>query len=82
MTEKNPQKEIQKAYRLTFGNEAANDVLADLRIFCSATKTTAPISPIDPIQMAINEGRRQVFLRILTYMKVDIEDVYDYELNL
>lgn len=75
-------KEIQKAYRLTFGHEPAKDVLADLRIFCCATKTTAPISPIDPIQMAINEGRRQVFLHILTYMKVDIEDVYDYELNL
>jgi hypothetical protein len=82
MTEKDPLKEIQKAYRLVFGTEPAKDVLADLRIFCNATKTTAPTSKIDPYQMAIQEGRRQVFLHILTYIKVDIEDVYDYDLNL
>lgn len=66
---KNPLKDMQTAYRHTFGGEMAKDVLADLRIFCYATKTHDG----DPML----EGRRQVFYRIMTMMKVPVEDVYD-----
>ena len=71
-----PLKDLERAYRHTFNGEVPKEVLADLRVFCHATKTT---DAGDIYQMAINEGKRQVFLRIMTFMKVDIEDVYDYE---
>jgi hypothetical protein len=77
MTEKDPAKSIQQAYRQTFKGEVPKEVLADLRIYCHATKTTA--GRTESIERL--EGRREVFLRIMTYLKVDIEDVYDYELD-
>ncbi|TXH10041.1 MAG: hypothetical protein E6R04_06315 [Spirochaetes bacterium] len=72
-----PAKSIQLAYRQTFKGEVPKEVLADLRVFCHATKTTAGRSE----SMERLEGRREVFLRIMTFLKVDIEDVYDYELD-
>ena len=69
----------QRAFRLTFGNEVAKDVLADLRVFCNATKTSFSS---DPLEMARQEGRREVFNRIMSFMKVDFEDYYNYEENI
>lgn len=71
-------KDLERAYRQTFNGEVPKEVLADLRVFCNATKTT---DTDGPHQLAVNEGRRQVFLRIMTFLKVDIEDVFDYELE-
>lgn len=76
-SEKDPLKDIQLAYRQTFNGNVPKEVLADLRIFCHATKTTAGCN--ESIERL--EGRREVFLRIMTFLKVDIEDVYDYELD-
>lgn len=73
-----PLKDLELAYRQTFNGEIQKEVLADLRVFCSATKTT---HSADINEMLINEGRRQVFLRIMTFLKVDIEEVYDYEMD-
>ena len=46
----------------------ARDILIDLQRFCHATRSTIKVSPttgvIDPLAMAVAEGRREVFMRI------------------
>ncbi len=49
-------------FALRMDNPADAYVLADIAKFCHANDTTAVSS--DPIQMAVREGRRQVWLRI------------------
>lgn len=53
-------------------NNDAEVVMTDLRKFCRATGSTAMVSPqsgsIDPIAMAMAEGRREVFNRINEYL--------------
>ena len=70
-------------YRLTFGNEAGKTVLADLRNFCFATKTTfnggkTANQTLDPLYLARMEGRREVFLQVMGILKVDFDDYYTY----
>lgn len=55
---------------------AAQSVIADLRTFCHATKSTFST---DALTMAKLEGRREVFNRIMSFLKVDIEEVYNYD---
>lgn len=72
----------KRTYVKVFGNELGKEVLSDLRAFCHATKTTEikdKDQRIDPYQMAILEGRRQVFMQIVNIMMVDYEDYYDFE---
>ena len=54
----------RSAYQQVFSttNPADQHVLADLQDFCCGNRTTAITN--DPIQLAIREGRRQVWLRI------------------
>lgn len=56
-------------------NQDAQVVMTELRRFCRATTSTAMVSPrtgeIDPIAMAIAEGRREVFNRINEYLHLD-----------
>lgn len=58
-------------------------VLADLRRFCRATSTTVMVSPIskqiDPIAMAMAEGRREVWLRIMAHLHIDEKQVFNLE---
>ena len=52
----------------------ASIVLADLHWFCHAERTTARALPgrgIDPLAMAIAEGRREVWNRIQHYIRLD-----------
>lgn len=77
MIEKDPLKSLQTCYQQTFGTEIAKDVLADLRIFCHATMTTAGRNE----SLERLEGRREVFLRIMQMMKVNIEDIYGYDFD-
>lgn len=53
----------------------ARVVLADLKRFCYADRSTMKISPAtgasDPIAMAFAEGRREVFLRISQFINID-----------
>ena len=70
-------KDKRSVYLQVFGSEAAREVLSDLRATCFATKTTFVKG--DPDQTLINEGRRQVFMDIMTMMKVDFEDYYEYD---
>lgn len=72
----------KRTYLTVFGSELGKEVLSDLRAFCHATKTTEVKGinqTIDPMQMAVLEGRRQVFMQIMNIMKVDYEDYYEYE---
>jgi hypothetical protein len=65
----------ERAYRAVFNNELAKLVLADLRVFCGATKSSFNSCPYE---MARNEGRREVFNRIMNYLEVDYSDYYNY----
>lgn len=58
----------KRAYQLTFaeGNEAVRQVLEDLARFCRANATT--FHP-DPRVHAALEGRREVWLRIQSYLQ-------------
>lgn len=70
-----------QAYQRTFlgdnGNPNADAavVLADLKRFCYVERTTARVSPttqtMDPLAMAFAEGRREVFMRIVSFMHLD-----------
>lgn len=60
---------LKLAYAAVFGDGELNPgqliVMADLRKFCCVDKTTMTGSKsVDPVGMAILEGRRQVYLRI------------------
>jgi hypothetical protein len=77
------------AYRSVF-MDASGDisrsgeiVLADLRKFCRANSTTVMVSPIsksiDPIAMAMAEGRREVWLRLMAHLHIDEKQVFNLE---
>lgn len=67
------------AYRVTFDSELARVVLGDLARFCGATKSSIRIAPlsgtIDPLAMAIAEGRREVWLRIVGHLHLSDADL-------
>lgn len=74
------------AYRRMFlGENGLNAdgevVLADLAKFCRANNSTAIVSPVsrsvDPIAMAMAEGRREVWLRIMAHLHVDERVVFN-----
>lgn len=73
-------KHKEMAYRAVFKGEdeklkpLADDVMADLRIFCHATKQQFSS---DPLQMARLVGRKEVFDRIMTFLKVDYEEYFN-----
>lgn len=56
-------------------NPDGEKVIADLKRFCRANQSTAIVSPIrgaiDPIAMAMAEGRREVFLRIMAHLHIE-----------
>ena len=77
------------AYRRTFMDASGNIsrdgeiVLADLRKFCRANSTTVIVSPIsksiDPLAMAMAEGRREVWLRLIAHLHIDEKQVFNLE---
>ena len=62
-----------KAYRNTFNNPEGRKVLADLRRFCRATQPTADVNNVNATFLL--EGRREVFLRILSHLNLTDEDI-------
>ena len=66
--------------RITASGEV---VLADLRKFCRANSTTVMVSPIsksiDPIAMAMAEGRREVWLRLMAHLHIDEKQVFNLQ---
>lgn len=77
----------KRAYRQAFldpngdWNPAAKVVLADLRRFCRANGSTVVVSPVtkqvDPLAMAMAEGRREVWNRIMAHLYVDEKQVFE-----
>lgn len=65
----------QSAYKKTFNNPEGRKVLADLRRFCKATQPTADVNNVQTTYLL--EGRREVFLRILSHLQLTDEDVYN-----
>lgn len=74
------------AYRRLFleGDGMSADgqiVLADLAKFCRATSSTAVVSPVsqrlDPMAMAMAEGRREVWLRITGHLHIDEKVIFN-----
>lgn len=71
----------RRAYRLCLldndgkPHRHAEIMLADLKRFCRANTSTAVVSPvsrsIDPIAMAMAEGRREVWNRIMAHLHLD-----------
>lgn len=76
------------AYRRMFlGENGLNAdgqiVLADLAKFCRANSSTAIVSPVsrsvDPIAMAMAEGRREVWLRLMAHLHIDERVVFNLD---
>lgn len=75
------------AYSVVFrGSEAGGqvtragaDVMRDIAQFCGAYNSTAKISPInrtvDPLAMAMAEGRRQVYLHIQRRLRLTDDQI-------
>ena len=71
--------------RLFLGEDGLNAdgqvVLADLAKFCRANSSTAIVSPVsrsvDPIAMAMAEGRREVWLRLMAHLHIDERVVFN-----
>lgn len=61
------------AYRKTFNNPEGRKVLADLRRFCRATMPTADVNNANATYLL--EGRREVWLRIMSHLNLTDEDV-------
>lgn len=59
---------LVRAYRLTFNSQAGQEVLLDLMKFC---RFRAPLN--EPMQ--IDEGKRQVFLRIENFLTLTPEEL-------
>ena len=59
-------------YRAAFATPAGRAVLEDLERFCRAASSSVIVSPItgsiDTHAMAVNEGRREVYLRIRAHL--------------
>lgn len=61
------------AYRHTFNNPEGRKVLADLRRFCRADRPTADVNNVQTTYLL--EGRREVWLRILSHLNLTDEEV-------
>jgi len=65
----------RNAYKNTFNNPEGKLVLADLRRFCRATLPTADVDNLHTTFLL--EGRREVWLRVMTHLQLTDEDIYN-----
>lgn len=63
----------RNAYCRTFLNPVGEEVLADLAKFCRANETCFQV---DPRAHAVAEGRREVWLRIQTNLRLTDEQLW------
>lgn len=83
------QENLAGHYRRAFQTPSGKEVLGDLARFCNVYRTTHqhpsspefpmgdPRIPIDPLEAAKAEGRREVALRILEYSDLNIGDLVE-----
>lgn len=74
-----PTKSLATSYRTVFEGEEGRRVLGDLANFCAATSTTVQASDRESFVM---EGRRQAFLHIAAWLKLDWRDFEELEQEL
>jgi hypothetical protein len=67
------------SYQKTFNNPEGQKVLADLRRFCRATMPTADVN--NERTTYLLEGRREVWLRIMSHLQLSDDDVYNLTEN-
>lgn len=65
----------RRAYKAIFEGPEGKQVLADLRRFCRATLPTADVDNIHTTYLL--EGRREVWLRIMTHLQLTEEDIFN-----
>ena len=71
--------ELHRAYAQTFGSPAGQIVLADLELFGHAADPLILEDAKDKSdrRFFINEGRREVLLRIMKFSKFTLKDIYE-----
>lgn len=67
--------ERKVAYQITFGSQAGQAVLNDLKPFCRATRTC--VVPGESDMTYVLEGRREVYLRIREHLDLTPEELFD-----
>ena len=72
-------KSLATHYRETFNTESGKHVLGDLANFCAVNATTVQASDRESFVM---EGRRQAFLRIAAWLKLDWREFEELEKEL
>lgn len=65
-----------RAYKNVFETPEGEIILADLAKFCGASQ---PNFHVDPGVMAMREGRREVFLRIMSQLNINLKRVIEIE---
>ena len=68
--------ERKRAYQLSFTSPAGQSVIKDLVRYCAVKATTFSSAASNHERMILLEGRRQVYLRILQHLELDVEQLY------
>lgn len=71
--------ELTRAYALCFGSPAGQIVLADLDLYCFGLESVAV--PGNSDRTFMNEGRREVLLRVQKFANVTLKDIYQLRLG-
>jgi len=61
-------------YQKVFNSPHGKRVLYDLMLTCHMMQ---PLDTTNPTKMAFEEGQRQVVLRIMTYLKLDVAQLHE-----
>src|ERR1700761_1549780 len=84
MSEEQALSELMRDYAITFGSPAGQRVLADLEVYCHLIDALIIDLPEDSRRkdksdrrMFMNEGRREVALRIMKMSKFTVADIYN-----
>lgn len=69
-------KDKQALYKQVLGTPSGQELLADLNFFCYGTRGMID-GPIDAMELARREGRREVFMQIMSLLKVNHNGMFD-----
>jgi hypothetical protein len=71
--------ELSRAYALTFGSPSGQIVLADLDLYCFGLESVAV--PGNGDRTFMNEGRREVLLRIQKFTNVNLKELFELRMG-
>jgi hypothetical protein len=69
--------DLMRAYAITFGSPAGQIVLRDLELFGHVADPLLDRDDQSDRRLFMNEGRREVLLRILKFGNFTLKDIYD-----